>query len=61
MSVSFFLTLGIPNGTHSDDEHETHGQSCSFQLKETIRISDLYCCLLLKSFFGKESCHCPHL
>ena len=49
--MSFFFTLEIPNGTHSDDEHEPHEQSCSFQLKETIRITDLYCCLLLKSSF----------
>ena len=26
----FFFTLGIPNGTHSDDEHEPHEHSCYF-------------------------------
>ena len=29
-NIGFFFTLGIPNGTHSDDEHEPHEQSYSF-------------------------------
>ncbi|EIE85212.1 hypothetical protein RO3G_15881 [Rhizopus delemar RA 99-880] len=34
------LVKRIPNGTHSDDEHESHEQSCSFQHDEAIRITD---------------------